>query len=520
MGVFAFFSYSARSTEISSTHIEEKAIEEAQDSQSSELGDAVPQLSATEKPETSPSGAEHPALSALPSKEPQAIPKIVVSKPSKNDSGSDATAPASDDRIQVSFRRFSLRAFSFNRSHEDHKPVLSSVQEGRKKKYATTAFSKRAKPRFSSSSKRAKESALIVRSLIIGPAAASPQLTRANAKPQLNKLKSQLTKPKTANKVIAQLRALPISDELIDGHGSCGAAHLGRTQGPIHAVCLEYSDAEEDKRHFAPLKQASQEKDSMSFIGGSASIEQVTKMFREMNIVDLVNSPDLGLGQPAGGSGLLAGAVPTAETVMKGIEQITPQLMALGFATGRTIVPDHAGIYPPTDRMTILTYWWGLELVLPPPSLEYLADAQSIAGTVVNFLSALSLINNGVREILPFVRYIAQFIDYEFNTIKKQDKGRGVVCAATWIMPAAMVPRPWDFPDPPADKQPTTNGENHKPSLPASDAPSEPLPPPAGSPPPVVIPPSLPTFADSIVGAYADSVHFQTVASPAKANAR
>jgi hypothetical protein len=59
-------------------------------------------------------------------------------------------------------------------------------------------------------------------------------------------------------------------------------------------------------------------------------------------------------------------------------------------------------------------------------------DAQSISGTAINFLTALSLVNNGVREILPFVRYIAQFMDFEFDSIKKQDEGRGVVCAATW----------------------------------------------------------------------------------------
>lgn len=50
----------------------------------------------------------------------------------------------------------------------------------------------------------------------------------------------------------------------------------------------------------------------------------------------------------------------------------------------------------------------------------------------MNFLSALSLVNTGVREILPFVRYISQFIDFEFNAIKAQNKGDGVVCAATW----------------------------------------------------------------------------------------
>jgi hypothetical protein len=64
----------------------------------------------------------------------------------------------------------------------------------------------------------------------------------------------------------------------------------------------------------------------------------------------------------------------------------------------------------------------------------FVQNTQSIAGTLVNFLTALSLVNNGVREILPFVRYIAQFIDFEFNAIKRQDKGKGVVCASTWCV--------------------------------------------------------------------------------------
>jgi hypothetical protein len=94
--------------------------------------------------------------------------------------------------------------------------------------------------------------------------------------------------------------------------------------------------------------------------------------------------------------------------------------------------------------------WWGLEVVLPPPSLAYLAHAPSIAHAVINFLTAMSVANNGVAEILPFVRYISQYVDFEWGTIRDTDAGKGVVCAATWIMPAAMVPRAWDFADPPA----------------------------------------------------------------------
>lgn len=102
------------------------------------------------------------------------------------------------------------------------------------------------------------------------------------------------------------------------------------------------------------------------------------------------------------------------------------------------------------DHLTLFVDWWGFELVLPPPTLAYLRvgpvfvlhllqflitsmqRAQSISKTVVNFLTAMATVNNGVREILPFVRYISQFLEFEFNTIQGQDKGLGVVCAATW----------------------------------------------------------------------------------------
>ncbi|KAL0956586.1 hypothetical protein HGRIS_002724 [Hohenbuehelia grisea] len=380
----------------------------------------------------------------------------------------DSSTDTKLERPPAQARRFSFKTFSYVYVDEtkekeadkkrEHKHELSAAKEHQKKERAAQALTKQlATPLNASTDRKAKESAMIVRSLIIGPTVnpASPKVTKAVARPQLRKIKSELMKPKSANKVIAQLRALPVLDEAVstkDGQ----TVVKSTSQGPIHAVCLSHPDAEEDHLHFAHLND---ELADESFAGpsldvkgvASASIERLTQMFNDMHVIDLIKAPDLGIGQPGDGEGVLAGAVPTAETVLTGIKQITPQLMALGFATGRAILPDHKGIYPPTDRMSVLTYWWGLELALPPPSMIYLANAQSISGTAMNFLSAVALINNGVREILPFVRYISQFLDYEFSAIKAQDRGQGVVCAATWIMPAAMVPRPWDFPDPPAD---------------------------------------------------------------------
>ncbi|KAF7315704.1 Lactamase-B domain-containing protein [Mycena indigotica] len=352
------------------------------------------------------------------------------------------TSPKADEKQAetpakpTTARRLSLRPFS---SSSKHKAALTESQEHKEKVDAANALSKRL-VKNSNSEKRAKESALIVRTLIVGTADdyGAPKLSKAVARPQLSKVKSELLKPKSANKVIAQLRALPVINE----------ESKAQADAPIHAVCLAHTDAEEQKIHFAKLAEESESKDVQDKPVRKNPLEKLANAFSEMHVVDLVTAPDLGLGQPGDGEGLLAGAVPTAESVLKGFEQITPQLMALGYATGKAIYPDHKGVHPPTDRMSVLTYWWGLEVVLPPPTLEYLSNTQSISGTLVNFLTALSLVNNGVREILPFVRYISQFIDFEFNMIKSQDQGLGVVCASTWIMPAALVPRPWDFPPP------------------------------------------------------------------------
>ncbi|KAG6862252.1 hypothetical protein C0995_002183 [Termitomyces sp. Mi166 len=431
------------------------------------------------------------------------VPTIVVSTPSSiiKTPSNPVLETVTPPKPRPSSHRFSL---PLTRATDPRKPVHKQ-----QKKSSIAEFLKCAQV----SDKRAKKSALIVRDLIIGP---STSTSAHRARPQLRHLKSQLMEPKSANKVMAHLRALPASE-------STG------TQGPIHAVCLARPDAEIQKLHFSVLsasKHKNKDDASDSFLNGLVSLDEVSSMFSKMNIVNLISHPTLGIGEPGDGPGLLSGAIPTAETVLKGFEEITPQLMALGYATGRSVLIDHTGVYPPTDRMSVLTYWWGLELVFPPPSLKHLASAHSVAGTVINFLSALALINNGVRELLPFIRYISQFIDFEFSQITQQDQGQGV------------VPRPWDFappPPPPPVSAPTpidpplSNANATAPpsqpvlfsplppttaptttsapaSVPAPTVPSQPQPEPqSGS----IISPSLSNMADSVGGVYKDSITFQ-----------
>ncbi|KAI0696720.1 hypothetical protein BC835DRAFT_847027 [Cytidiella melzeri] len=416
-----------------------------------------------------------------------------------HDPATELTRPTVPPQKQ---RRLSFRPLSFkflnSQDAEEHKHALSLEKEQKKKSQVAEDRAKRA-VRVSSADKKAKESAVIVRSLIIGPNGIMLPNAKAKpvSKPKIEKVKSQLLNPKTANRVITQLRSLPSYAETLPSKENGEEEHRTLAAAvPIHAVCLPYTDTEADEKHFSKLTQSDTSGNDASYIIGSvytSPLSQVQAVFAQIDAVSLFAAPNFGLGEPGDGVGILSGAIPTAKTVIDGIEQVTPQLMALGYATGKSILPDHTGIHPPTDRISVLTYWWGFELALPPPSIKYLSQAPSIAHSVINVLTALAAVNNGVREILPFVRYISQYVDAEFNMIKSQDEGKGVVCAATWLVPVALVPRPWDFtPAPIVNIQPAPSEDpDHAPETadPASPVQSPHMPPSRPGSPPSLLPP-------------------------------
>lgn len=110
-------------------------------------------------------------------------------------------------------------------------------------------------------------------------------------------------------------------------------------------MCLDETDEDVEKHHFAQLKPDAPSETVGIFVAESvvtANVDSVGSIFGNLHIVDLVGT-DFGFGQPASDQGILAGAVPTAETVLTGIKLITPQLMSLGYVTGQSILPDHKG---------------------------------------------------------------------------------------------------------------------------------------------------------------------------------
>lgn len=297
-----------------------------------------------------------------------------------------------------------------------------------------------------STDKRLKESAMLVRSLIVCDSNLSPGAksvkTSSVAKNAVRRMHSHLSKPKSASKVIAHLKypSPQASDHPVNSHV------------PLRAVCLDVTDNEAHEQYFSKLGSVA-----------SASVTAVSDALRDVHIVHLFAAPNMGFGAPATAPGVFAGAVPTAGAVLEGIQEITPQLLALGYATGKAIMPNHKGVIVPTDRVSVLTYWWGFEVCLPPSTLAYIQSAATPGSALLDLLTAVSVLNEGVREILPFIRYLAQFVQMEWHSIHATDEGRGVVCCATWIMPIALVPRAWDFADLPQPSEQTQSNASHTP---------------------------------------------------------
>jgi hypothetical protein len=214
--------------------------------------------------------------------------------------------------------------------------ISRSTSGGAREAQASTSKASKAK----STSQNAKQSALLLKSIIVGPTNTKASTV---SKQQLNRINSQLANAKKANEIISHLRTLTVGDNAND-------KAVGQ---PIHAVCLAYTEEEADQKHFALLAPgAGAEKTeagktpipalvSPNLV--SADLSALQNMWNKMHVVNLITAPALGLGQSGDGPGLFAGAVPTAATIIQGIDQITPQLMSIGFAAGKAIVVSHAG---------------------------------------------------------------------------------------------------------------------------------------------------------------------------------
>ena len=188
-------------------------------------------------------------------------------------------------------------------------------------------------------------------------------------------------------------------------------------------------------------------------------------MPRSMSAMNLLSLPEVPTMMGVSPISLIMS--PTNTIVAAGAEQLGA-FDTLASLSGAVIqaTGTNEGLAAPADRMSIFVHWWGFEIALPRPTMNYLSTAHSVSGSFLGFLSTMA-ISGGIPELLPFIKYVSMFVDVEFKAIAAQDRGKGVIIAAVWAFPLALVPRPWDLqilvPQPPS-APPLPNGAQPPPA--------------------------------------------------------
>ncbi|RIA95247.1 hypothetical protein C1645_816980 [Glomus cerebriforme] len=98
---------------------------------------------------------------------------------------------------------------------------------------------------------------------------------------------------------------------------------------------------------------------------------------------------------------------------------------------------------PPLDSISAYVYWWGYEIYVPQKCMGRLDQAQNVSNS---FLGFLQVVAGNAAAISPYFGFISAWVGLQFTVIKAQNVGNGVVLAATWVLPVAVIPRPWDAP--------------------------------------------------------------------------
>ncbi|POW09738.1 hypothetical protein PSTT_06611 [Puccinia striiformis] len=234
------------------------------------------------------------------------------------------------------------------------------------------------------------------------------------------KILSHLHDPKYAKTIISMLK-----EE--EGHPSHNTSNKDEHTTPDlpRGVCLRESEADLDSSSIPG-------KDTM------AEVIEVSKVLT-MRLT----------GTPSGAVNLVTGL--SLGDVLGAVGQSTEFYDALAIGSKKLIDMSEAhseliGMVP-KDRISIWCYWWGYETAIPLESVDRLTNVKSIETAAIQILVALTAAGGAV-ELLPFIRFLGAYLDVEWAAITEQNKGKGVVIAATWALPMALVPRPWDFDSP------------------------------------------------------------------------
>ncbi|KAF9926514.1 hypothetical protein BGZ65_007249 [Modicella reniformis] len=99
---------------------------------------------------------------------------------------------------------------------------------------------------------------------------------------------------------------------------------------------------------------------------------------------------------------------------------------------------------PSIHCISIYTFWWGYEIFVPHKSMKTI---EAVSNTSLIFFNILSSAIHGVpglAALVPIAQIIASWFGYQWSVINAEDKGKGVIISAIWILPVAPACRSWD----------------------------------------------------------------------------
>ncbi|KAF9181967.1 hypothetical protein BGZ51_005044 [Haplosporangium sp. Z 767] len=124
-------------------------------------------------------------------------------------------------------------------------------------------------------------------------------------------------------------------------------------------------------------------------------------------------------------------AVADKSVLVSTLNSIKKQMLALGKA-------------PPRNVISAYTYWWGYEIYVPHKCMSKLQRVTNTSQLFFGFLSGAVAGIPGLAALVPLSRIISAWVGFQWAVIQAQDLGKGVVLSATWVLPVALAPRPWD----------------------------------------------------------------------------
>ncbi|TRM61553.1 hypothetical protein BD626DRAFT_79591 [Schizophyllum amplum] len=116
---------------------------------------------------------------------------------------------------------------------------------------------------------------------------------------------------------------------------------------------------------------------------------------------------------------------------------------------------------PSAEKLSVEALWWGYRIYLPPPVMQVLDDSRIAAAKKGAMVAAalkwvLDHIPTAIfpppirpammmlKRLTPYLSYVGVFVAWSWSAITARDNGNGVVLTATWLLPVALIPSPWE----------------------------------------------------------------------------